>query len=488
LREEASRGVVWTGGQALFGRLLSLLSFVVLARLLTPQDYGLAALAMVFIALLTMLAAAGFSQALVQQHEVDQLDLDTIFWIGLGISLVLALLTVGAAWPIAAAFDEPKLRPVLQVLSITLVFVALGSTHQAVLQRRLEFKTIASTNLVANTLATAVGVGFAFLGLGVWSLVVQTVLTVSLTTIGLMFRSGYRPEPQASYARFRPLFEFSRNSLGSTVTVWLNTRTDDFLVGSVLGARTLGIYSVAYKVLQVLVEVLTLSIRMVAFPTFSRIQNDRPRLLRAYRAATGMCATVAMPVFLFSLGAAPEIVRVVFGAKWEESVPVMQILCVFGIQHVVATFCSALLSGVGRARAVFRIELAGTILQIAAFAIAVPYGIEWVAVSFVIRAYVMLPFSLRLTVRELNTDVWHVLSTTVAPLVSALAMLGAIVLIRDVALDGVSDAIALAVLIAAGAASYLAALRLTDRAALQDLREFVTTALRRAPAVGGSGA
>jgi O-antigen/teichoic acid export membrane protein len=127
LRETTARGFVWTGGQAVVNRLLSMVGFVVLARLLNPHDYGVVALASVFVALLSLFASAGYSQALVQRSHVDKEDLDTIFWIALATSVVLALLLSVAAWPLASLFHKPDLRPVLHVLSTTFVFIARRS-------------------------------------------------------------------------------------------------------------------------------------------------------------------------------------------------------------------------------------------------------------------------------------------------------------------------------------------------------------------------
>lgn len=479
LRQAAVSGMVWTGSRALLNRGLSLISFIVLARLLAPRDYGVVTLANVFVALFSVLASSGYSQALIQREKVDRQDLDTIFWIALATSLGLALLLVGAAWPLAAVFDEPRLRPILQVLSVTFIFIGLGSTHQAVLQRRLAFRTIATANVTANLIATVVGIGFAVLGFGPWALVIQTILTMAITTAIVTVRSGYRPTRYVSLERFRSMFEFSRNSLGTSLLAWLNTRTDDFLIGSFIGSRALGIYTVGYRVVTVLVEVLTLSVRQVAFPTFSRMQGDRVRLLRAYQSATSMCAVVAVPVFLFCAAAAPQIVLFVFGAKWERSIPVMQILCLFGAQHAIASFNYALLTGMGRAKTVFRISLASTALQILGFAIAVRLGIEWVAATFVVRAYLVLPFGLTIAARALDSNVRQTLAGVAAPVVSSLIMAAAVLAVADLGVGQLPQGVALVALAAVGAAVYLLALRLGGRQVLDEFVGYLRAAMNR---------
>src|SRR4051794_39421221 len=150
----AAQGFAWTSRRALFVQLLSLISFVVLARLLDPEDFGVVAFANVFCVLLQLIAAGGLAQAIVQRPEVDEVDLDSAFWMALAMSVGLALILCAAAWPLAAAFDEPQLRPVLQALALVLPFAGARSVHLAMLQRRLAFELLAKIDMVANLIAT----------------------------------------------------------------------------------------------------------------------------------------------------------------------------------------------------------------------------------------------------------------------------------------------------------------------------------------------
>jgi len=487
LRAATARGVVWTTGQALLNRVLSLLGFVVLARLLSPQEYGVVGLASVFSTLCAIVAQAGLSQALVQQPHVDKEDLDTVFWIGLGLGAGLAVALSAAAWPLADAFNEPELRPVLQVLSVTFLFIAFSSTSQAVLQRRLAFRQIATANITANLVATVVGITFAVLGLGVWSLVVQTGLWLAIVAIMLTAISGYRPALYVSLPRFRPLFAFSRNYLGSSVMTFVNTRTDDFLIGSVLGSVALGIYGVAYRVLTVMMDVFGTSVRQVAFPVFAQVQTDIPRLRRAYHSAMRMCAVVVLPCYLFVAVAAPELVHVIFGPKWAASAPVLRILCLYGALQAVTAFNGSLLQSVGRARLVFRIMLIESVLQVAAFAVAVPYGISWVAASYVIRAYLMAPVGLVIAARALDSTVTATLSGTVPPLVSSAAMVASMFAARAI-LPEAPVGVQLIALAAVALVIYPAVLWLVGRAAFNEATGYVRSAVsgRRAHVATGS--
>jgi polysaccharide transporter, PST family len=477
LRRASARGFAWTGGQTVAIRALSLVGFVVLARLLSPRDYGLAALATVFMMLFQMLAASGFSAALVQQVESEKADFDCVFWIGLATGVVLGAVLFAASWPLAAVLNQPGLRPLLQVLSLNPVFVGLGSAPQAWMQRRLAFSTLASTAIVANLVATVVGIAFAFAGLGVWSLIVQAVLAAGLNSVGMLARSGYRPAASFELDRFWPLFATSRNVLGTTLMTFLDQRTDDFLIGGFLGSVQLGIYSVAYRILIVMMDVLANSVRLVAFPVFSRVQSDRRRLANAYHSAARMSSVVAVPCFIFCLVAAPQIIAVFFGSKWSASVPVMQILCLFGAQFSVMQFNAALLLSVGRAPLLFRLTALSTGLHVAAFAVAVPFGIEWVAASYVICAYLVAPLNLYAAARELEASVWSHLQGLGPAVASTAVMAGALLLVARAA-DPVMGALPLlVVLLAVGSVVYLAALRMIAPAHLREAAGYVRSAL-----------
>lgn len=479
LRRAAARGFAWTGAQALVNRALSLIGFVVIARLLSPKEYGVVALANVFSALFAVLSASGYSQVLVQRAHIDKEDLDTVFWIGLGMSAVLTLLLVGAAWPLAAAFHEPKLRPVLQVLATSFVFIAAGGTHQAVLQRRLDWRSLAFRTMLASGVATVVGVAFAFLGFGVWALVVQSVLAVAVGSATVMVRSGYRPSLYVSKARFLDLFADSRNFLGNSLLRFLNIRTDDFLIGTVLGSTALGIYAVAYRILLVMIDVLNISVRRVAFPVFARVQDDRERLLRAYVSANRMSSATATPAFLLVLAVAPEAVHVLFGTRWDASVPVMQILCLFGMLQAVSQFNGALLSSIGRIRFVFRFGLLNTGVQVAAFVIAAPFGIRWVAASYVIRAYVLAPVGFIVAARELNTTARKTLSGFLPGFVSSGVMVASVIAVRHLLGHGLPEPVRLVVLLAVALPVYLATLRLSGRLLYDELVHYVRGVVSR---------
>jgi O-antigen/teichoic acid export membrane protein len=218
-------------------------------------------------------------------------------------------------------------------------------------------------------------------------------------------------------------------------------------------------------------------VRQVAFPVFSRIEADRERLLRAYTSANRMASVTASPCFLLALAVAPELVPVVFGDKWSASVPVMQILCLFGMLQAVTQLNGALLSGIGRIRFVFRLGLVNTAVQIVAFAVAVPFGIRWVAASYVIRAYLLAPVGFVVAARELNTTAAKTLSGFIPGLVSGGVMVGSVVAARSLIGDALPESLRLVALVTIAIPVYLLTLRLIGGALFEELMDYVRRTL-----------
>jgi O-antigen/teichoic acid export membrane protein len=472
LGSQAARGLVWTSARALFVRALSLVSFVILARLLDPQDYGVVALAVVFSSFAALLATNGLAPALVQRPAVDKTDLDTAFWMSFGLASCMAAALAVAAWPLAAAFDEPRLRAVLQVLCVPIFVTGIGSAHQAVLQRRLAFDAVAKAGMIANLIATAVGVAFAFLGFGVWALVAQMALAPAGTTVGMIVRSGYRPGLDVSLTRLRSLFRFSRNVVGMSMMGFVTQRSSDLLIGAFIGTAALGIYTVAYRLLVVMLDVLVTSVQGVIFPVFSRVQTDRARLRQAYLSASRMGAAITFPCFLFVMATTPEIVNVVFGAKWEDSIPVMEVLCLVGPVWAVMQLNAALLYSIGRPQVLFRLSVAGALLQVVLFLIAMPFGLVWVAAAYVARLYVITPIGLLLASRALQSRLREFLGGLAAPIAAAAAMVVAIEAAAAAIGDAVPTAVALVMLGAIALPVYVMALRLAGPAHFAEARRY----------------
>ena len=380
LHRTAVRGIGWTVARSLASRLVGSAVFVVLARRLTPEDFGLVALASVFVILVSVLVESGFGEAVIQRERVTRTDLDSAFWVNTAVGLALAVVMVAAAPLLGTALGQPELGPVLQVLSTVFVLSALSSIPQAILRRDLEFRAIALRGFAATMTGGAVGVGMALAGAGVWSLVGQMVANALAGTVILWAMCPWRPGRSVSAASVRQLLRFSASITGERLALFVGRRSDDFLIGAVLGPVALGLYTLAYRVLLILTDVLVWTLEGVAFPLLSRLQDDPDRRRRAFYALASLSWAVALPCFLLLAILAPEVTDLAFGPHWADAVPVMQVLALVGIPHSLVYCNKAGINATGRPEVSMRLALLTAAVSVLAFLLVVRWGILAVAV------------------------------------------------------------------------------------------------------------
>lgn len=422
IKQKAIRAAIWSVIQNWGSQAGSLLVFFVLARLLTPTDFGLVALANVFLAFMQLLLNQGFAQAIIQREELDAEHLDTAFWTNLGIGAILTVIGFGSASWVADLFKQPQLIPILEGLSFVFVLNSLSSVQQAYLERKFAFRATAVRSLIAMVVSGIVGVGLAFFGYGVWSLVAQQLAYDAVAAIVLWSASDWRPHFRFSGEHFQHLFSFGISILGFNFLSFINTRSDDFLIGYFLGTESLGYYSVAYRILTVMSQLLIGTSKQVALPTFSRLQLEPDRFRNAFYAATELTSAIAFPVFLGNATLAPEIVRAFFGEQWLPSVPVMQVLSFVGLFRTVTYFKSSVFMALGKPSWNLWLGLLSCLLNVTGFAIAVRWGIVAVAYAYLFRAFVLFPIGQWAISLLIKMPLLEYLQQFLSPLLSALTM------------------------------------------------------------------
>ncbi len=478
LREKAAKGVLWSVIQKWGREIITFLTFIALSRMLPPEAFGLVALATVFTAFIQIFLDQGFSAAIMQRAEIESEHLDTAFWTSVLIGILLTIVSIALAGVVAAFFDEPRLTPVLRWLSISFVVIAFSSTQIAILQRELAFKNLAARSLTATVIGGIVGVGMAYTGYGVWSLVGQNLATGMVAAIVLWRVSDWRPGFHFSVKHFKDLFGFGMSIVGNKVLVFFNRRSDDLLIGYFLGPTFLGYYTIGYRLLLVMIRLVTGITNSVAFPTFSRIQHKPERMRRAFYNVTQYTSLLAFPAFIGVAVLAPELVEAFFGKQWAPSVPVMQILALFGILQSVLVFNGSVIKASGKPAWYFGIVLLTSVLSVIGFLIAVRWGIVAVAASLVIVSYLVAPASFIVMHKLIRIDFRTYLRQFVAPLSASLLMLAVLLGLQYLLSDqGLNLYLELFILITTGVLTYLVVIGLTARELPRQVLELVSLAL-----------
>jgi O-antigen/teichoic acid export membrane protein len=429
--------------------------------MLDPADFGTVALASVFIVFILVIVESGFAEAIIQQRDVTPTDLNTAFVLNAVMGVAIALILIAVAQLIAEPLGQPQLAPVLQVLAAVPVLASLGKVPEAILRRGLAFRTIAVRGLLATLAGGVVGIAMAVGGAGVWSLVGQMVATAAAGTVLLWAMCSWRPGRTLSLKSFQELLRFSGKIVGGRLAQFGTQRSDDFLIGSVLGSVALGLYTVAYRIILILTETLIWTLESVAFPLLSRLQNDDKRRRRAFFAVTGLCFTVAVPAFLALAVLAPEVITVAFGQRWSGAIPVMQILALVGIPHAIVYSTRAAVNAGGRPDLTLRIAIATCVVNVVGFAVVVRWGIVAVAISYAVCSYLLLPVSVWSAVKVLALDVGSYLRLLVAPLISGIVMVLAVLGVKAVLPTEVTEPVRLALLLAVAVMAYAGVLCLT---------------------------
>ncbi|HEY7600520.1 MAG TPA: lipopolysaccharide biosynthesis protein, partial [Candidatus Limnocylindrales bacterium] len=451
LQRRVARGVSWTILDNWGRQLLQLLVFVVIARLLAPADFGLVALAMVFVALAQLFVDQGLGDALVQRRELTKTHVDTAFWAALSLGVVLAVAGALLAIPITALLGEPVLQPVLQALSLVFVLTGLASIPMAILQRELRFRSLALRTIFSIAAGGAAGIALAVSGYGVWALVGQQLVTAAVSVVALWLASPWRPGLTFSRAHFRELFGFGANVVGSDLLNYVTRYSDNLLIGTVLGTIALGTYAVGYRILDAANALLVGIARKVAFPSLARLQHQPERLARTYIRMTRLTAAVILPGYIGLALVAPELIRLVFGQRWVESGPVAGLLFLVGPAFAVQGFGGTLLSACGRPDITLRLRFVNAVVTVVGFVIAVPFGILAVAAAFAIRGYLMLPLQLYYQRRYAGIPTAEYLARLRGPLASTALMAGAVLATKWLLLPRVEFGVLLAAEVAVGA-------------------------------------
>ncbi len=386
LKVAARTNLVWAAAANWGAQLLAAAVFTVLARLLDKPIFGIAALANLYIGFVQIFVGQGVGVAIVQRKNLESSHLDTAFWINVGMAVALAAATIAFRHPAAVLLGSEEVSPVLGVLALSLPLWALTVVPSALLERELKFKLLATRTLAAAAVGGVVGVAAAFLGLGVWSLVLQQLVGGGLTVLLLWSTVQWSPRFRASRNAFADLAPFSGSVMGNNVLWFVSQRVGQGVIGRGLGVEALGTYSLAVRVVTLGLDSISAPVTRVAMPLFSGIQDQSARLGQVFLQATSLVCSVALPAFLGLLLVAPDLIPLVFGSKWEAAIVPTQILCVGGCVRAVQTFVHPTMMALGRAGVYTSLFALSAAASVAGCLLAAGHGVAAVTWATVIAS------------------------------------------------------------------------------------------------------
>jgi O-antigen/teichoic acid export membrane protein len=361
--------------------LISTVSTVVLARLLTPADFGLVAMVTAIIGLGQAFADLGLSEATIQCQEISHKQVSTLFWINVAIGLVLTSITAGLAPVLAWFYHEPRLRDITLLVSLTFLIGGLRVQHDALLRRQMRFSLLAVRDITSYALAVPVGIILALRGGGYWALVALP-LTINLTQMVLSWvMARWLPGLPRRDANVGSLIAFGGKVAASYVIYSVTRSADSVLIGWYWGAGPLGLYSRAYNLVMLPVRQLGIPARSVALPGLSRIQGDPERFARYYLRAANLITWISAPILGFLFVAADPVIVLMLGVKWREAVPVFQMLAVVALVQPLIDSTNWLLLSRGQSARLLKMTLIALPVIVVSYIIGLPFGIKGVALS-----------------------------------------------------------------------------------------------------------
>jgi O-antigen/teichoic acid export membrane protein len=395
--------------------LLQSVATVVLARLLTPVDFGLVAMVSAVTAIASGFADLGLTEATIQRKEISHYQVSMLFWINVAIGLSLTLLTVAMAPVLAWFYREPRLIDITLVVSLTFLIGGLRGQHNALLRRQMRFSSIAIRDVTSTAIAVSVAITLACLGARYWAIVALPLTLNSAQMACSWFMVSWRPGMPRRDVEVRSLVNFGGKVAASYVIFNWISNADNILVGWYWGARSLGLYSRAYNLLMLPLTQINGPASSVAIPAFSRAQDDAERLARYYLRIVNLILWSIGPLFGFLFVAAGPVIVLVLGDKWREAAPVFQFLCISALGQVLLQSALWLFVSRGQSARLLKLMLIISPVMVGSFVIGLPFGIKWVALSLSLVLLSILPWIFKFTFEGTNLTVWRLGEALLCP-------------------------------------------------------------------------
>lgn len=406
LKDKTVKGTFWSAADAFLGHGVLLLVGIVLARLLSPEDYGLIGIVTIFTALMYGIMDSGFSSALIRKQDIKDEDYNTLFFFNLAVSLVLyALLYLGAPW-IAEFFERPLLLQLVRVMGLILILQSLCIVHETILKRRIDFKTRAKASFTSAIISGSIGIGMAFAGFGVWSLAGQQISRQLVYSICLWIFNRWWPKMKVSMESLRYMWWFGWKLLLSGLINNLWAELKKVVVSKYYSPAMLGQYSKAGEFAKIFSANFTSIIQRVTYPALAKVQDDKERMVSAYRRIikTTMFVTVNC---MFLLGAISEpFFYCLIGPKWHTAATFLPLICIARSIYPLQAINLNMLKVQGRTDVFLYLEIAKKTIFLIPLFVGAFIGIYWMLIASIGTSIIAFFLNSYYSGKELNYSSW----------------------------------------------------------------------------------
>lgn len=352
LKRHAAIGVRWTALSTIITTILQFIQLAVLGRLLDPKAFGLMAMVMIVIGFAQLFSQMGLSEALIQRKAPTTNELSSLYWLNIASGAVVCFVVWGITPLIAKGFGTPELKSILPFVAVSFAIAPFGTQFQALMQKSLRFNILAVIEITYVIINTSLSIILAWFGLGVWSLIWGNLIGMIVRT-SILIKYGWnqstRPQFYFHWPEVAEYFRFGLYRVGAMSTNYFNSRTDQIFLGAVLGAETLGYYSMAVNLVLMPIQKINPLVTRVAFPVFSQVQDDIPRLQRGYLQMVRLLMFMNAPILIGLSAVASLAIPLVLGEQWKSTVPLVQVLAFYALIRSLGNAGGSLILALGRA-------------------------------------------------------------------------------------------------------------------------------------------
>lgn len=376
LKEKTISGVIWNSFERVSVQTIRFIMNIILARIITPGDYGLIGMLTVFISLSNVFIDSGFAHTLIQKKDADNTDFSTIFYFNIALAFVFYLILFFSAPAIAAFYNKPELIALSRVIFINLIFNSLIIIQSTLISKNLNFKVYSRVTILSYFVSGIVGITMAYKGYGVWSLVIQSVCNAFLQTCLIWYFNSWRPKLIFSMKSFRNLFLKSSNLLATGIIVQVFENVYTVVIGKLYSNVNLGLYTQAKRLQDMPVMTINAVIQTVTFPALANIQDDNARLKSSYAKILQLFMFVNLPLMIGLIVVSRPLIVFLLTDKWLPIVPFFVLFCLAGAFTPIGLINGNMLKVKGQFNLIFKLELVKRTIMILLLLITSAYGLN----------------------------------------------------------------------------------------------------------------
>lgn len=406
LKDKAISGFSWNATEAFVGHGVTFLVGIVLARILTPDEYGLIGIVTIFTTVLSSFVDSGFSSALIRKADVRNEDYNTMFILNLAFSVVLYILLFVSSPFISSFFERPQLVPLIRVMGLLLIFQALSIVQSTNLSKKIDFKTRAKATIIAAIVSGVVGILMAFTGFGVWALVGQQLTRQFLGTLGLWFYNRWWPNLKFNLDSFRYMWGFGWKIMFSRFLNDVWNQLNQVVVGKFYSPASLGQYTRANEYASLFSSNFSGIVQRVTYPVLSEVQSNPERMLSAYRRIIKTVMFVTS-ILLLSMGAVAEpFIYCLIGPQWHEAATYLPFICLLLSSMPLHSINLNMLQVMGRSDIFLYLEIIKKVIAIGPLLLGIFVNIYWMLIGGIIASVIAFFLNTYYTGKKLNYSSW----------------------------------------------------------------------------------